>query len=126
MLDMTDLLFWLYLVNTVLLILHEMDSAYWKEWELFHLPGGLAGFLLVHFPLYCLGLYGLVLLAKGASSGLIYSLVISLAGIFAFSIHAYFLRRGRHEFNTPVSRLILWATLIASLAQAGVTASMLV
>jgi hypothetical protein len=32
---MADLLFWLYLVNSVLLINHEIDSAYWKEWDLF-------------------------------------------------------------------------------------------
>jgi len=25
----------LYLANTALLIAHEIDSAYWKEWELF-------------------------------------------------------------------------------------------
>ena len=31
----------LYLANTALLIAHEIDSAYWKEWELFHLPGGI-------------------------------------------------------------------------------------
>ena len=36
---MTDLLVWLYLTNAVLLINHEIDSAYWKEWELFKLPG---------------------------------------------------------------------------------------
>ena len=34
---MFELLFWLYLVNAVLLITHEIDSAYWKEWELFKL-----------------------------------------------------------------------------------------
>jgi hypothetical protein len=33
---MADLLFWLYLVNSVLLINHEIDSAYWKEWDLFN------------------------------------------------------------------------------------------
>jgi len=38
---MADLLLWLYLANAVLLINHEIDSAYWKEWELFKLPGGM-------------------------------------------------------------------------------------
>ena len=28
---MADLLLWLYLANSVLLINHEIDSAYWKE-----------------------------------------------------------------------------------------------
>jgi len=40
---MADFLFWLYLSNSILLINHEIDSAYWKEWELFKLPGGLSG-----------------------------------------------------------------------------------
>jgi len=26
-------LLWLYLANAVLLITHEIDSAYWKEWD---------------------------------------------------------------------------------------------
>lgn len=30
-----SLLFWIYLVNAVLLINHEIDSAYWQEWKLF-------------------------------------------------------------------------------------------
>jgi hypothetical protein len=34
---MSDLIFWLYLTNAVLLINHEIDSAYWKEWEIFKL-----------------------------------------------------------------------------------------
>ena len=29
-----------YFVNSVLLIVHEIDSAYWEEWNLFRLPGG--------------------------------------------------------------------------------------
>ena len=31
----------LYLVNASLLVTHEIDSAYWNEWELLHLPGGI-------------------------------------------------------------------------------------
>ena len=61
---MWDILFWFYLTNAVLLILHEIDSAYWKEWELFRLPGGVAGFLLVHVPILYLVLYGLVLIPE--------------------------------------------------------------
>jgi hypothetical protein len=121
-----EILFWFYLVNVVLLILHEMDSAYWKEWDLFHLPGGLTGFLLIHLPLFCLGLYGLVLVSDGNSSGLIYSLVISLAGMTAFIIHIWFLRKGRPEFNVPISKTILWGTLVVSLVQAGLTIYLLI
>jgi hypothetical protein len=116
-----QIVFWLYLVNTVLLILHEMDSAYWKEWDLFRLPGGIGGFLLIHFPLYLAGLYGLVLVSQGASAGLILSLVVGAAGIFAFGIHAFFLRKGRPEFNTQISKGILGLLLIVSIAQIAAT-----
>ena len=116
-----DLVFWLYLINAVTLITHEIDSAYWKEWELFCLPGGAPGFLLLHLPLLWLTLYGLVLVDRGTIGGQILSLALSLAGIFAFSIHTYFMRQGREQFKTPVSLSILWGTLLLSLVQLGVT-----
>jgi Family of unknown function (DUF6713) len=118
---MNDLLFWLYLVNLSLLILHEMDSAYWKEWDLFGLGGGEGGFLLIHLPLWIAALYGAVQMWDKTHIGLIFSLIISLAGIAAFTIHSYFLVRGRPEFNAPVSKLILWALLILSLPQLAIT-----
>ena len=119
---MSDLLFWLYFVNSILLITHEIDSAYWKEWELFRLPGGITGFLLIHIPLLSFVLYGLVLLSRDHSAGLIFSLILSLGGVFAFSIHTWFLRQGRDEFNLFVSRIILLATLAVSVIQLAVTA----
>ncbi|KAF0108738.1 MAG: hypothetical protein FD146_624 [Anaerolineaceae bacterium] len=114
---MTQLLFWLYIVNLTLLILHEMDSAYWKEWNLFRLPGGVGGFLLIHLPLWILALWGAAQVWEGSLAGLILSLVVAVAGLAAFLIHAYFLRKGRPEFNTPVSKGILWALLALSVPQ---------
>jgi hypothetical protein len=118
---MSKLLFWLYLVNAVLLINHEIDSAYWKEWELFRLPGGIAGFLWIHFPLLFVILFGLVQVYRGTLAGLVFSMLLSLGGLFAFTIHSYFIRRGRDEFKTPLSLGILAATLLVSLAQGAVT-----
>jgi hypothetical protein len=117
----STVLFWLYLINTILLIVHEIDSAFWKEWELFKLPGGIGGFLIMHFPLLFLILYGLVLVAEQSFAGLIVSLVLSAGGIFAFCIHTAFIRKGRHEFNTPISQFILTLMLGVSTIQAAVT-----
>jgi hypothetical protein len=118
---MAELLLWLYLVNSVLLINHEIDSAYWKEWELFKLPGGVTSFLLLHFPLLLFILYGLILISKHSASGLFFSFILCLGGIFAFVIHTYFLRKGRSEFNKPVSKCILVAILFVSVIQLVVT-----
>lgn len=123
---MADLLFWLYLSNSVLLIDHEIESAYWKEWELFKLPGGVTGFLLIHFPLLLFVLYGLVLVSKHSLSGLIFSFILCLGGMFAFAIHMYFFKKQRNEFNKTISKFILVATLIVSLAQLAVTIYLMV
>ena len=114
---MADVLFWLYLANATLLIVHEIDSAYRQEWKLFRLPGGISFFLVLHLPLVFLMLYGLVQVHHESLAGQIFSLVLSLAGIFAFSIHTFFTYRGHPEFKTPVSVLILIATLGVSVAQ---------
>jgi hypothetical protein len=118
---MIDVLFWLYLVNAVLTINHEIDSAYWKEWELFHLPGAIGGFLRIHLPLLGVILYGLAALAQRLPAGLWFSLLLSAGGLFAFGIHTHFLGKGREEFDPPVSRAILGATGVVSLCQLGLT-----
>jgi hypothetical protein len=123
---MAELLFWLYLSNAVFLINHEMDSVYWKEWELFKLPGGITGFLLIHFPMLFFILYGLALVHEHSPAGLIFSLILCLGGIFAFTIHAYFIKKGRDEFKKPVSQFILFATLLVSVVQMVVTLYLLI
>ena len=114
---MADVVFWLYSVNATLLIVHEIDSAYRQEWKLFRLPGGISFFLILHLPLVFLILYGLVQVQQESLAGQILSLVLSLAGIFAFSIHTFFSYRGHSEFKTPISIVILMATLGVSVAQ---------
>ncbi|WP_340818200.1 DUF6713 family protein [Methanolobus sp. WCC4] len=122
---MSNTLFWIYLINSVLLIDHEIDSAYWKEWDLFRLPGGITGFLLIHIPVLFFVLYGLVLVYQQSYTGLIFSLVLSLSGLFAFTAHMYFIKMGREEFRIPMSLFILSATLIVSLVQLILTLDLL-
>ncbi|NIO03297.1 MAG: hypothetical protein GTN74_01425 [Proteobacteria bacterium] len=118
---MEEILFWLYLTNSVLLISHEIDSAYWKEWDLFRLPGGIAGFLILHFPLLFLIMYGLILVFERSFAGLMFSLILGFAGMFAFGIHMFLIRKGRSEFKTPISLFILITVLIVSLFQTIIT-----
>jgi hypothetical protein len=100
---------------------HEIDSAYWNEWKLFKLPGGISGFLWFHFITIPPVLYGLVLVSRNDPLGLIFSLVVALTGIFAFGIHMYFIKKGKDEFNVPMSLAILVATLVISVIQIIVT-----
>lgn len=98
--SMLEILFWIYLVNSVLLINHEIDSFYWREWDLFNMKGGITGFLIIHFPLLFFILYGLVLVFQHSFGGLIFSLILGVAGVFAFTIHIIYIKKGRKEFKT--------------------------
>jgi len=112
-----ETLFWLYFANFIFLIIHEMDSAYWEEWKLFKLPGGITVFLMIHFPLFSFFMYGLIQVHENTAVGLIFSLILSFSGLFAFCIHTYFMRKGSEEFNTITSKAILTSTFILSAIQ---------
>ena len=108
----------LYILNGAVLLTHEIDSAYWKEWDLFGSGGGIQSFLAVNFLMALAILVGLHQLTQGKRAGHVFALVMAASGIFAFSVHAYFLSRGRPEFALPASKIVLGATLILSPAQA--------
>jgi len=116
-----DALFWFYFVNAILLIVHEIDSAYWKEWELFKLPGEITGFLIIHFPLIGAILFGLIAITQWYIVGLVFSFILCAGGLFAFTIHTYFLKKGKEEFNSPISIAILIAILVVSVTQLALT-----
>ena len=107
----------LYLLNFALLFSHEIDSAFWKEWDLFGIPGGIQVFLLLNFLLLLAALWGFRQVLQGARGGRWFSLLLAVAGIFAFSIHTYFILAGRPEFTLPASLALLGLILIVSLVQ---------
>jgi len=118
---MSDTLLWIYIINLTLLINHEIDSAYWKEWRLFKIGGGITFFLILHFPIWFLALFGLIEVYKKTFTGSVCSLVLGGIGFFAFFIHMYFIKKGHDEFKIPISIFILVSTLIVSIVQLVVT-----
>ena len=74
---MADVVFWLYLTNATLLMVHEIESAYRQEWKLFRLPGGITFFLIFHLPLVPLIMLGLVQVHQETLAGQVLSLVLS-------------------------------------------------
>ncbi len=107
----------LYLLNFALLFTHEIDSAFWKEWELFGIPGGIQLFLVLNFLLLLVALVGFRQVLLGEKYRNAFSLILAVSGVFAFSIHSYFILKGRPEFMQPVSLLLLFLILLVSLAQ---------
>jgi hypothetical protein len=104
----------LYLAVTALLAAHEIDSAFWKDWDLFGIPGGVQVFVLINLVLIAVVLWGFENLIHGKRSGLWMSLITGIAGIATPIIHSAFLLAGHPEFRVPVSLGVLAATGITS------------
>lgn len=104
-----------YILTTTLLVAHQIDAAYWHEWTLFGLPGGIQLFVLLNVPLVLVVLVGLARVAAGAPRARRYSLALALVGVATFFIHLGFAWRQHPEFGAPVSWIILGETLLASL-----------
>lgn len=117
-----QVLLWVYAANATLLIVHEIDSAYWREWNLFGLAGGIGLFVTLHVPLVGLILWGLLEVQKRSWVGLLLAGACAAGGFFAVIAHTYFLRKGRPEFRHPVSIAVLAAMGLASAAEAMVIA----
>jgi hypothetical protein len=116
----------LYLLNCALLFTHEIDAAYWHEWELFGLPGdGIQGFLVANFVLLVVALYGFKQVVQGTRAGPWFSLVLAGSGVFTFAIHSYWLLTGHPEFRLPASLAVLALILVVSLAQASLAVAAL-
>ena len=103
----TNTLKGLYIIVFTLLIVHEIDSAFWKEWELFHLPGGIQLFDVIHIVLLPIFIIGYGVLVSNTDKGIKFSLLLGALGMVAFVIHSIFMSIGFYQFKIPVSILII-------------------
>ena len=106
-----------YLANAVVLLAHQIDAAFWKEWTLFGLPGGIQLFVVLNLPIIALVVWGQRSLALGQASGTLLSWLLVAGGLFAAGFHGLHLLRGDEAFRLPMSLALLVATGGLSLAQ---------
>ena len=96
-----------YIINATLLVLHEIESAFEKEWELLKLPVKLTGFLLLHVPILLLFFWGLLEIDRSSARGLVIGVVTGASGLAPLLVHKVLLyRKGR--FDLAVSNLIIF------------------
>ena len=106
-----ELLTFVYILNASLLLLHEIESAYEKEWEILNLPGRITGFLLLHIPILFILFYGLIEIEKQTKFGMIIGLIIGIGGVIPFAVHKIIVRRKEH-FNKPISNILIYSNII--------------
>lgn len=102
-----------YLATLLALVLHQIDAAFWQEWALFGVPGGIQGFLA--FNLIAVGAllhgYRQVVLAKPSARA--YASLCGTVGAGTAMIHVGLAAAGRNEFLLPLSIATLAACLVA-------------
>ena len=107
----------LYVANLALLTTHQADAAYWHEWDVFGVPGGLSFFLAFNIGAVLVLAVGLVRVAQGAGSARRSAVVCAGVGLFTVALHAVFLWLDRTAFWTPSSIGVLLGVLVLSVAQ---------
>ena len=96
-----------YFWTMLCLILHQIDAAYWREWEMFYLPGGVQGFLVFNLAAIAVVLAGdrQVLLALPRAR--LYAAICAALGLATFVIHAGFALAGLEQFHLPLSMAVI-------------------
>lgn len=102
----------IYILNSTLLLLHEIESAYEKEWEILRLPVQITGFMLLHIPIIILIFYGLIEIEKLSTIGLIVSIALGIGGIIPFLVHKIFVKRKNH-FNISISNAVIYLNVLS-------------
>jgi hypothetical protein len=87
---MQSLLITICIINSTLLILHEIESAYENEWNLLHLPGKISFFLILHIPILLVLFYCPIGLLLNTKASTILSASIGMAGVLPFLVHKVF------------------------------------
>ena len=105
----------LYIINASLLLLHEIESAYEKEWELLKLPGKITGFLLLHIPMIIFLLYGLLEIEKNSPIGLICGIILGIGGVIPSLVHKIFFKTP-DQFKLPISHAILYLNMLSGIS----------
>ncbi len=100
-----------YILNATLLILHEIESGYEKEWEILKLPGKLTGFILLHIPVLFIFFYGLYSIIQYPQARTVISVLAGSAGFIPFLVHKVIVNKKEH-FNSTISNILIYGNII--------------
>ncbi len=103
-----------YILNTTILLLHELESAYEREWEILNLPGKITGFLILHIPIIILLLWGILEIAGQSLIGFIIGIITGIGGFIPFFIHKILVKR-KDRFTRFIPSFLLYLNMITGL-----------
>ena len=108
------MLVFFYILNVTILILHEIESGYEKEWEILKLPVKLTGFILLHIPILFLFFYGLYFILLYPQTSAIISILSGCIGLIPFFVHKVIKNKKEH-FNKTISNALIFGNIITGI-----------
>ncbi len=93
----------LLLANVSLLTAHQIDSAYWHEWEMFGLPGRIQLNVLMNIALLAAVLGCAFAVVARHRWAFACSCIVAGACALVLPVHASFALAGHTQFHLPVS-----------------------
>jgi hypothetical protein len=115
----------IYVINASLLLLHEIESAYAKEWEILKLPGKISGFLLLHIPIILVLFWGAIEIDRQSLSGLIIAIIAGASGLIPFIVHKVIVKK-KGYFDLTISNCIIYLNILTGLATVFLSVNVLI
>ena len=104
-----------FVANACLIMLHELESAYLKEWQILKLPGGITGFVWLHVPILVFLFWGALEVSRQTVAGSVIALIAGAGGLAPFIVHKWLLKKPGY-FESLSSNLIIYLNVLAGLA----------
>jgi len=95
--------------------MHQIDAAYWQEWTMFNLPGGIQVYLLFNIiiiPIILIGYKSVIIKDHRAN---MYCYLCAGLGLVTFIIHSVLFILQYKQFDLPLSKVIIALCLFSSL-----------
>jgi hypothetical protein len=101
-------------LNISLLITHQIDAAYWHEWEMFKMPGGIQVYNLINLGLFAIVLNSIESFLRRTQSAFAHGLFLAMLSGLVAPIHAGFALAGYSQFHLPISIAVITALFFTS------------
>lgn len=102
----------LYSATALSLVIHQVDAAFWHEWEMFAVPGGIQGFLVFNAVAIGAILHGYRSVLLNTRHAKAWALCCGGLGIVTFLVHAGFALWDHKNFSLPLSVITIVACLV--------------
>ncbi len=107
----------LYAINLALLLTHQVDAAYQREWEMIGFPGGIEFFLIFNLAVSLPLILSYRSVVKNAKRARTAELILGSTGLLTVGIHMVYFFLGHREFTQISSILVLFAIFLTSVFQ---------